>query len=180
MAQVEANVPLGLNSDSLAYYMYDRNKQSRYRLWTNSKTIVHNYGGGINISYKMYKNFVLNTNASFAQLQSKSNNDGFEEAFNTPRWICNVGISNTRLTKNIGFGINYKYQERFLWQSSLANGIVPEIHNLDAQISYHWQKKGIQMKLTGNNIFNRPYVSFIAAPTIGAFYTIIIRYDIVK
>lgn len=141
MAQVEANVPLGLNSDSLAYYMYDRNKQSRYRLWTNSKTIVHNYGGGINISYKMYKNFVLNTNASFAQLQSKSNNDGFEEAFNTPRWICNVGISNTRLTKNIGFGINYKYQERFLWQSSLANGIVPEIHNLDAQISYHWQKR---------------------------------------
>ena len=178
MAQVEANVPLGSNPDSLAFYMYDRNKQARYRLWTNSKTIVHNYGGGINLSYNFYRTFTFTTNVSFAKLQSVANNDGFEEAFNTPRWILNIGLGNARLTKNLGFGINYKYQESFLWQSALATGQVPEIHNVDAQFTYYMRKKGLQFKLAGTNIFNRPYVSFIAAPTVGAFYYLTITADL--
>jgi outer membrane cobalamin receptor len=180
MAQVEANVPLGSNPDSLAFYMYDRNKQTRYRLWTNSKTIVHNYGGGINISYNFYKTFAFNTNATFAKLQNVANNDGFEEAFNTPRWIVNAGFGNAQLTKNIGFGIQYKYQESFLWQSSLATGIVPEIHNFDAQITYNLRQQGLQIKLANTNILNRPYVNFIAAPTIGSFYTLTLKYDVLK
>lgn len=177
MAQVEANVPTGSNPDSLAYYMYDRTKQARYRLWTNSKTIARNYGGGIAINYNFYEGYTFTANTSFAKLQNAKNNDGFEEAFNTPRWIVNVGIGNARLTKNIGFGINYKYQESFLWQSALATGQVPEIHNVDAQISYFVRNRGLQFKLAGTNILNRHYVSFIAAPTIGAFYYLTVTYD---
>lgn len=177
MAQIEANVPIGNNQDSLAYYMYDRTKQARYRLWTNSKTIVRNYGGSINLIYNFYKNFSFTSNASFAKLKNTSNNDGFEEAFNTPRWILNAGLNNSRIGKNFGFGINYKYQESFLWQSALATGSVPEIHNFDAQISYFLRKKGIQIKLAGTNILNRRYVNFIAGPNIGAFYYTTITFD---
>jgi iron complex outermembrane receptor protein len=150
--------------------MYDRNKQARYRLWTNSKTIVRNFGGGVSLAYNFYKNFTIISNTSFAKLKNVANNDGFEEAFNTPRWIINVGINNSTLTKNIGFGINYKYQESFLWQSALATGIVPKIHNFDAQLTYNLRKQGIQIKLAGTNMLNRQYVSFVAGPTIGAFY----------
>ncbi len=178
MAQIEANVPLGSNADSLAFYMYDRTKQGRYRLWTNSKTIVRNYGASIGISYNFYKTFSLTSNASFAKLKNTANNDGFEEAFNTPRWIINVGFGNTKLTKNIGFGVNYKYQEGFLWQSALATGNVPEIHNVDAQFTYYVRKQGLQFKLAGTNILNRPYVSFIAGPTVGAFYYLTITADL--
>ncbi len=99
MAQIEANVPLGTNADSLAFYMYDRNKQARYRLWTNSKTIVKNYGASIGLNYNFYKNFSLNVNTSFSKLQNTANNDGFEEAFNTPRWIMNIGLGNENLQK---------------------------------------------------------------------------------
>lgn len=176
MAQVEANVPLGSHSDSLAFYMYDRTKQARYRLWTNSKTIVHNFGGGINLSYNFYRSFILTTNASFAKLKNTANNDGFEEAFNTPRWIVNIGLGNPQFTKNIGFGINYKYQERFVWQSALATGTVPEIHNIDAQFTYYVRGQGLQFKLAGTNLLNRPYVSFVAGPTIGAFYYLTVTY----
>lgn len=177
MAQIEANVPISNNPDSLAYYMYDRTKQARYRLWTNSKTIVRNYGGGINLIYNFYKSFSFTGNASFAKLKNTSNNDGFEEAFNTPRWILNIGLNSSRLSKNLGFGINYKYQESFLWQSALATGNVPEIYNFDAQISYYLRKKGIQIKLAGTNILNRSYVNFIAGPNIGAFYYTSITFD---
>ncbi len=178
MAQIEANVPLGINADSLAFYMYDRNKQARYRLWTNSKTIVRNYGASIGLNYNFYRSFSLNVNASFAKLQNTANNDGFEEAFNTPRWIANIGLGNTKLTKNIGFGVNYKYQEGFLWQSALATGNVPEIHNVDAQFTYYARKQGLQFKIAGTNILNRPYVSFIAGPNIGAFYYLTIMADL--
>ncbi|CAH0997704.1 Vitamin B12 transporter BtuB [Emticicia aquatica] len=170
MAQIEANVPTGTNTDSLAFYMYDRNKQARYRLWTNSKTIVRNFGGGVSLAYNFYKNFTIISNTSFAKLKNVANNDGFEEAFNTPRWIINVGINNSTFTKNIGFSVNYKYQESFLWQSALATGIVPKIHNFDAQLTYNLRKQGIQIKLAGTNMLNRQYVSFVAGPTIGAFY----------
>ena len=170
MAQIEANVPVGTNTDSLAFYMYDRNKQARYRLWTNSKTIVKNYGGGISLTYNFYKNFTITSNTSFAKLKNVANNDGLEEAFNTPRWIVNVGINNATLTKNIGFGVNYKHQESFLWQSALASGTVPKINNFDAQLTYYLRNKGIQFKIAGTNVFNNHYVSFIAGPTIGAFY----------
>jgi outer membrane receptor protein involved in Fe transport len=177
MAQIEANIPTGTNADSLAFYMYDRNKQARYRLWTNSKTIVRNYGGGISLTYNFYKNFTITSNTSFAKLKNVANNDGFEEAFNTPRWIVNVGINNSTITKNIGFGINYKFQEAFLWQSALATGTVPKIHNVDAQLTYYLRKQGLQLKVAGTNILNRQYVSFIAGPTIGAFYYVTITFN---
>ncbi len=177
MAQIEANIPTGTNADSLAFYMYDRNKQARYRLWTNSKTIVRNYGGGISLTYNFYKNFTITSNTSFAKLKNVANNDGFEEAFNTPRWIVNVGINNSTITKNIGFGINYKFQEAFLWQSALATGTVPKIHNVDAQLTYYLRKQGLQLKIAGTNILNRQYVSFIAGPTIGAFYYVTITFN---
>lgn len=176
MAQVEANVPLGSNPDSLAFYMYDRSKQARYRLWSNSKTIVQNYGGGLNVRYNFYKTFQIMANASYAKLQNKANNDGFEEAFNTPRWMLNVGLSNTQLTYHLGFGLHYKYQEQFLWQSALATGQVPEIHTFDVQMTYFLRKRGLQFKLAGTNIFNRPYVSFIAGPTVGAFYYVAVTW----
>lgn len=180
MAQIEANVPLGTNADSLAFYMYDRNKQARYRLWTNSKTIVRNYGASVGLNYNFYKSFSLNVNTSFVKLRNTANNDGFEEAFNTPRWIMNIGLGNAKLTKNIGFGLNYKYQEGFLWQSALATGNVPAIHNVDAQFTYYARKQGLQFKMAGTNILNRPYVSFIAGATVGAFYYLTITADLGK
>lgn len=178
MAQIEANVPIGIITDSLAFYMYDRNKQARYRLWTNSKTTVRNYGSSIALNYNFYRSFSFNMNASYAKLRNTANNDGFEEAFNTPRWIMNIGLGNSQLSKNFGFGLNYKYQEGFLWQSALASGNVREIHNIDAQFTYYVRKQGLQFKLAGTNIMNRPYVSFIAGPTVGAFYNLTITADI--
>jgi len=147
-------------------------------LWTNSKTIVRNYGSSIALNYNFYRSFSFNINASYAKLRNTANNDGFEEAFNTPRWIMNIGLGHSQLSKNFGFGLSYKYQEGFLWQSALASGNVREIHNIDAQFTYNVRNQGLQFKLAGTNILNRPYVSFIAGPTVGAFYYLTITADI--
>lgn len=175
MAQVEANIPKGSNPDSLAYYLADRTKQDRYRLWTNSKTTVYNYGASLGLRYSAGRNWVLSGNASLARLDRTDQGDGLEEAFNTPKWIMNVGIANPALWQNVGVSVNYKHQSAFLWQSSLATGVVPAINTFDAQISYALPKSSridvpLLIKLGGTNLLNRPYTTFAAGPGVGGFY----------
>ncbi|MCX6214676.1 TonB-dependent receptor [Spirosoma sp.] len=175
IAQVEANIPKGKNPDSLAYYMADRNQQERYRLWTNSKTKVYNYGASLGLRYSAGRDWVISGNASLAKLNRTDQGDGLEEAFNTPKWITNVGISNPTLWQNVGFSLNYKYQSSFLWQSSLATGVVPAINTFDAQLSYALPTPGrlvnsLSFKVGGTNLLNRPYTTFTAGPSVGGFY----------
>ncbi|GAB2519502.1 TonB-dependent receptor plug domain-containing protein [Spirosoma aerophilum] len=175
IAQVEANIPRGRNPDSLAYYLADRTQQDRYRLWTNSKTKVYNYGSSLGLRYSSGGNWGFSGNASLARLDRTDQGDGLEEAFNTPKWITNVGISNPALWQNMGFSVSYKYQSSFLWQSSLATGIVPAINTFDAQISYALPNLGrsvnaLSFKIGGTNLLNRPYTTFTAGPGVGGFY----------
>ncbi|MEZ4901965.1 MAG: outer membrane beta-barrel protein [Spirosomataceae bacterium] len=139
-------------------------------MWTNSKTIVKNYGASLGLNYSLHRHISIMANASFSKLKSVVNNDGFEEAFNTPRWMVNIGLNQSGLTKNMGICIHYKYQEGFLWQSALATGFVREIHTVDAQCTYYFRQQGLQIKLAGTNILNRPYISFLGGPTVGTFY----------
>ena len=172
MAQVETNLPLtkSTNLDSLAFAFNDKNKNQRYRIWTNSKTTVFNYGSSIGLRYRAYKDFIISGNASYAQLDSKTNNDGLEEAFNTPRWIMNVGVSNRKITERLGFNVNLKWQEAFLWQSSLATGNVPAYSSLDGQITYALPIQKLSLKLGGTNLLNNYYYNFLAGPSVGGFY----------
>lgn len=170
IAQVEANIPRGSTPDSLAYYLSDRNQQDRYRLWTNSKTRVYNYGSSLGLRYSAGRNWVLSGNASLARLDRTDQGDGLEEAFNTPKWITNVGIANPAVWQYLGFSVQYKYQSAFLWQSSLATGVVPAINTIDAQLSYSLPGPGLSVKLGGTNLLNRPYTTFTAGPSVGGFY----------
>ncbi|MFD1143463.1 TonB-dependent receptor plug domain-containing protein [Larkinella insperata] len=170
MAQVEANIPAGTRPDSLAYYLADRTRQNRYRLWTNSKTTVYNYGASLGLRYVFSQNWIASGNASLAQLSRKESGDGLEEAFNTPKWITNLSVSNASLWHGLGFSVAYKHQSSFLWQSSLATGMVPAIHTVDAQMSYRIQRLRLDLKLGAKNLSNHPYTTFVAGPSVGGFY----------
>ncbi|WP_332369281.1 TonB-dependent receptor plug domain-containing protein [Spirosoma telluris] len=149
IAQVNANLAKGSNPDSLAYYFSSSTTQDRYRLWTNSQTKVFNYGASLGLRYSLTQNWSVGGNASFAQLNRAENGDGLESSFNTPRWITNLNVSNGSLWKGIGFSVNYKHQDAFLWQSELATGTVSAINTLDAQVSYRLQKLSLLVKVGG-------------------------------
>lgn len=175
IAQVNANVARGSNPDSLAYYFSSSTTQDRYRLWTNSQAQVFNYGASLGVRYSLTTNWSVSGNASFAQLDRAENGDGLESSFNTPRWITNLGVSNSNLWRNLGFSVNYKHQDAFLWQSELANGTVPAINNVDAQVSYNFANSNrstvpLSIKIGGTNLLNRPYTTFVAGPSVGGFY----------
>ena len=171
MAQVEANILHTDDPDSIAFYLYDKNKQDRYRLWTNSKTVSYNYGGTLGLTWNMPKNFRLYGNVTLAKLDRVEQQDGLEDGFNTPQWIYNVSLGNPSLFKSpFGFNINYRWQSSFLWQSSLATGTVPAYGTVHAQVQYTFLDKRLNLKLGASNFFNKYYYSFIGGPAIGGFY----------
>jgi iron complex outermembrane receptor protein len=178
MAQVETNLPLtqSQDADSIALALSDRTKNSRYRLWTNSKTTVFNYGASLGLRYRFFREFYLTANASFAQLARKTSNDGLEEAFNTPRWMVNASVGNPKLTRNLGFSLSGKWQQAFLWQSALATGNVPSYATLDGQVSYALLSQKLAVKVGGTNLLNRYYYNFLAGPSVGGFYYLAITF----
>jgi len=180
MAQVNANVPRGNNPDSLAYYFASSTTQDRYRLWTNSQTRVYNYGASAALRYSLTTNWSLGGNASFARLDRAENGDGLESAFNTPKWITNLTLTNGNVWNGIGFSVNYKYQSKYLWQSELATGMVPAINTVDAQLSYQIRKAGVLIKLGGTNLLNQSYYTFIGGPAVGGFYYTNLVWELAK
>ena len=69
IAQIEASVPNTSDNMQIPSHLFDRNKQSRYRLWTNSKTIVRNYGAEVDFRYVFNKQYSLLANSSYQTLQ---------------------------------------------------------------------------------------------------------------
>lgn len=168
IAQVEMNIPKTSNSDSIPFYLVDKSKQDRYRMWTNSKTIVYNYGSSLNVKYLLPRNFDFVGNVTFARLQQKSSNDGLEDGFNTPLVISNMSVGKAKLYRTLGFQVTYRWQSDYYWQSFLVNGNVPSYQTIDAQVNFQWNR--IRFKFGGTNIINQYYRSFLGGPSIGGFY----------
>ena len=176
IAQVEMNIPRTTIVDSIPFYLNDRSKQDRYRMWTNSHTTAYNYGAGMGVRYSLPGNFNASGNVTYARLQRKSDNDGLEDGFNTPRWIVNVSLANEHLYKNIGATLTWRWQSDYYWQSFLVNGNVPAYQTVDAQVSSRWKK--FSVKAGASNLFNHYYHSFLGGPSIGGFYYTTLTYNI--
>jgi iron complex outermembrane receptor protein len=175
IAQVEMNVPKTTDPDSIPFYLADRTKQDRYRMWTNSKTIAYNYGAGLGIRYEL-RNFSFYGNVSYAHLDRKSANDGLEDGFNTPEWTFNTSISNDKVYRNFGFNVSYRWQKDYYWQSFLVNGQVPAYGTFDLQVTKTINH--IMIKLAGSNLLNQYYRSFLGGPSVGGFYYATVSYNL--
>lgn len=183
--QVEIAVPnqgtIGVAKDgidSTIYQVADKNKQTRYRMWTNALSKYHNLGTSAGISYNFWQNFTFSANYSYAKLIKVDAKDfGLETSFNTPAHIVNLSISNRNVWNNLGFNISYRWQNAFEWKSPLANGTVPAYHALDAQISYRVPKIKAMFKLGGTNLVNTYYTQYVGGPAIGGMYYLAISFD---
>jgi outer membrane receptor protein involved in Fe transport len=178
IAQLEMNVPNTSKTDSIPYYLNDKAKQARYRVWTNSKSTVYNYGGSLGLSYKLSLNYVLTGNVTYAKLDRKTHDDALEDGFNTPQWITNVSFGGSRVINNFGFNVLYKYQSGYYWQSFLVNGDVKAYGTLDAQVNYDFVKTKLNLKIGASNLTNKYYNSFLGGPAIGGFYYTTLTYNL--
>lgn len=183
--QVEIAVPrtntIGNESNGIDptwFEMESNASHTRYRIWTNSKSIYQNYGYSVGATYNLIRKIVLSANYSHTTLAAVQNLDnGLEMAFNTPNHILNVSFSDRELTKKIGYSIAWKYQSAFFWNSPLAEGIVPAYQSFDAQVTHKILGNKGSLKIGATNLLNQPYIQFVGGPTIGGFYYTTIRLD---
>ena len=142
----------------------------------NSSETVTSYGVGLGLTYSLPSNFVLNGSYNYATFDANETPD-FRAGFNTPKNKVSFGLSNRKITKNLGFAINYRWQETFLWQSSYGEWNVPEYGVVDAQVSYKLPQIKTVVKIGGTNIGGGDYRTNLGSPFIGQQYYVSLTFD---
>lgn len=145
----------------------------------NTTDKVKTYGFGLGIDYRLPLNFIVSANLASDVLKDVPTN--FVAYFNAPKYKTNLTIGNSGFgpAKKLGFSIAYRWQDGFYYQGDFANGNLPAVHNLDAQISLKIPKanKSI-LKLGATNILNQYYYNAIGNSQIGGLYYLSFGYNI--
>ena len=143
-----------------------------FQVYSNSKTQVTSVGFGIGVSKKVYRDFEIGASYNHAQFEYDEDKDpDFIPGFNTPKHRVKGTLGNDALIKSsafrLGFNTNVRWSEEYLWQSSFADGIVPENTVIDAQITMGFPTLKSVLKVGGNNLFGDDYLQVIGAGRIG-------------
>ena len=152
------------------------NAQNTFQLYTNVDETVKSQGAVFGFDYSLPGNYLISANYNWNQLITEQS-EGFIFDFNTPEHKVNFSFGNRRLTHNIGFNITWRWQDEFYWTSSFADGIVPSISTIDAQVSYRIPNLKSIVKLGGSNIANTRYVLNYGGPNLGAIYYVSFTFD---
>lgn len=166
-----------VNAPSLLTPVTTPGQENTFQTYTNIvDREVRAHGLVLGVNYNLPGNFTIGGNYNYNKLLTEFE-EGYLSEFNTPEHKTNLVFGNRKLTDKLGFNVAYRYQTSFRWESSFARGNVPEIHNLDAQISYKIKSMKSILKLGGSNVLNNRYFLNFGGPTSGAIYYLSITFD---
>ena len=144
---------------------------------------VDTRGFGLAADYSLGKSYNIGFNTSYNEMVSLDDATArvYNISFNTPKWRYNVKFGNRKLTDKLGYSLSYRWQDAYLWQSSIGSGVIPAFGTLDAQITYHIPSINARLKLGGSNILNERYTASLANPRLGAIYYVQLNFsDLLK
>jgi iron complex outermembrane recepter protein len=160
-----------------------------YRIASNAKDGVTTTGLSIGANYYWNEYFTLMANYSYNVLNLQGSDDPIIPAFNTPPHKFNIGIvardlyiSGTDI-KNIGFGINYKWIDGFMFEGSPQfTGEIQPYGLVDAQVNYTKPEWHTTFKLGASNLLNNKVFMVYGGPYIGrlAYFSILFDWDTKK
>ncbi|MBO0930926.1 TonB-dependent receptor [Fibrella sp. HMF5036] len=190
LGQVDVAVPTSgaVGTDAAVLDMLTRARQTRYRVYTNAKNTYTSYGAALGMTYNFVGKFVASGNANYNNISRNPNGaaappDVFVTGFNTPKFVTNLSIGNRELLRkangaSTGFNVVWRWQDSFLWQSPLADGIVPAYQTVDAQITVRVPRPTLTIKTGAANVFNNRYIQYAAGPTIGGLYYVALTWEV--
>ncbi len=141
----------------------------KFGIPVNATGEVTSYGAALGLDYLINK-WTMSGNVSYNQIGDLPVN--YINDFNTPKIRFNLGVGNREIIKNFGFNVNYRWQDKFYWNSSFASGDVPAYSSLDAQVSLQIPSVKSSIKLGGSNVMNKYYITSYGNPAAGAIYYI--------
>lgn len=160
---------VGDNTLSLLALQSGDNKP--FQIYTNSTADIKSYGGSLGITAKIFGNYDFGVNYTYAKFDfDQSTDPDYKAGFNTPENKVKVSFGNTALFENFGFGVNYRWNDQYYWESSFVDAIVESSSVVDAQINYSVPKWKTMFKIGGSNLGGKEYVSAPGVGSIGSLY----------
>jgi iron complex outermembrane recepter protein len=148
-------------------------------LWapnTNSPSTLKSDGFGLGLTYNLPNNYVVSGNYTYTTFSGELP-EGFLTFFNTPRNRINLGFSNRNVIKNLGFNLNFSYQDAFLWESEFGTATMPSYSLFNAQINYKLESLNTIVKIGGTNIGGSDYRTNYGSSFIGQTYYVSLVFD---
>jgi len=171
VVQSKSGNPADINPNNPATY-------TGYSVSLNSTNKVNTYGFGLSLDYLLPKEFAVNLNISSDHLDNPD--PTFVTYFNTPNYRFNIGIGNSGFgrLKNMGFSLQYRWQDAYFTESDFRQGNVSAFGTLDGQVSYKLTRIRSLIKLGATNILNKYYLTAYGNPAIGGLYYISFGFNV--
>lgn len=143
-----------------------------YQTYTNTDAEVNSYGAAIGVSAKVFGNFDLGANYTYAKLDfDQEANPDFQTNFNTPEHKVKATFGHTNLFENFGFNVAWRWSDTYLWQATFGTGQVPSYNVLDAQVNYRVPSfLKSTFKVGATNIMGDEYFTAFGTGFIGSMY----------
>ncbi len=145
--------------------------EQEFSAYTNSDADVNSYGASLGLSMKVLGNYDLEGSYTYTKLDfDREANPNLQLNFNTPEHKFKASFGNTELFENFGFNVSYRFSDDYFWEATFAQGVVPEFHNVDAQINYSVPSIKSTFKVGGTNILGDEYYTAVGTGFIGSMY----------
>lgn len=143
-----------------------------FQVYTNSTADIASYGGSIGLASKIFGDYTIGLNYTYAKFDfDQSTDPDYEAGFNTPENKVKVSFGNENLIEDLGFNVNIRWNDEYLWESSFADAIIEARTVVDAQVNYTVDKWKSIFKVGGANLGGKEYASAPGTGRIGSqFY----------
>lgn len=149
-----------------------------YSVPVNAKEKIKTYGWGLGVDYRVGGNFTISANVASDNLKDVPTT--LIASFNSPQYKFNASISNSGFgkAKRMGFTLAYRWQDKFYFEGDLANGEIPSVRTVDAQVSYKFPKTKSIFKVGATNLLNQYYYNAIGNSMVGGLYYVGFAYNV--
>ncbi len=142
-----------------------------FQLYTNSDADVSSYGAVIGLSTRFMDNFRAGLSYTYSKLDfDQTSNPDFRTYFNTPEHKVKFSLANPKLYKQLGFNLNVRWSDQYLWEATAASGLIEARTNVDAMLNYNVPKWKSVFKIGGANLGGKEYVSSLGGGSVGSQY----------
>lgn len=146
-------------------------EERRFQTTISTTNPVSSFGWSAGVDWFLKKGFLIKGNVSFNSLKDENENlPGYQSAFNTPNYRYNITVGNRQITKRMGFNVTWRWQNKFLWESSFGVGTIPAFGTLDANVNFKLDEIKSSLKIGGSNILNKYYTTNLGSGQVGGLY----------
>lgn len=150
------------------------------QMTANSSGTVPSWGAMVDVRYYIGHGIRPYFNYTYTDLNDKNLSTSGNlvlSGFNTPKHKINLGIEAYKVWKGLGFTANFKWVDKYAYQSAFADGVVPSFHTLDLQVAYEFEKLFSTLRVGGSNIYNNRHIEAVGSPKIGGLYYVSWTFD---